>query len=299
MATRRRSAGVRAAAYSSHGMLLLVLATMACFVPSQLLRGANIGRGCGHAAPGAFILVVPAPAASRMASAALGPAAATAHATGASRTHHESGTRMAAAMAAAALALAGAGMRGRCAAARWAPQVSPHSRLRAEAKAEGGKVAEVDEEEDEDDDYEEEDEFGSIGYETDDDEYAEEGDDEERREARCRARFLPGSPMKFRRVLWQIRGKSYREALMLLEFLPWRHCKPTLKALQSAAANAQNHYNMDKSRLYISMCRAAPGPVMKRMRPVSKGQAHMYKKRTTHLEIRVAEMEDDQLDEID
>mmetsp|Transcript_92416 Transcript_92416/g.287554 ORF Transcript_92416/g.287554 Transcript_92416/m.287554 type:complete len:333 (+) Transcript_92416:79-1077(+) len=166
----------------------------------------------------------------------------------------------------------------------------------AKGKGKGkGKAAE----EEDDDEYEEEDEFGSIGYETDDDEYAEEGEDEERREAKCKARFLPGSPMKFRRVLWQIRGKSYREALMLLEFLPWRHCKPTLKALQSAAANAQNHYNMDKSRLYISMCRAAPGPVMKRMRPVSKGQAHMYKKRTTHLEIRVAEMEDDQLDEID
>eukprot|EP00418_Pyrodinium_bahamense_P086358 CAMPEP_0179057328 /NCGR_PEP_ID=MMETSP0796-20121207/24278_1 /TAXON_ID=73915 /ORGANISM="Pyrodinium bahamense, Strain pbaha01" /LENGTH=275 /DNA_ID=CAMNT_0020754045 /DNA_START=210 /DNA_END=1037 /DNA_ORIENTATION=+ len=139
------------------------------------------------------------------------------------------------------------------------------------------------------------DDFGI--YETGEDEYV----DDKRRtrplQARCKARFLKGSPLKFRRVLWQIRGRSYREALMLLEFLPWRHCKPTLKCLQSAAANAQNHFNMDKSRLYISRCIATKGPIMKRMRPVSKGQAHPYSKKTTHLTIWVAEMDDDQLED--
>lgn len=117
----------------------------------------------------------------------------------------------------------------------------------------------------------------------------------EKLEARCRAKYLKGSPQKFRRVLWQIRGRTYREALMLLEFMPWRHCKPTLVALQSAAANAQNHFNMDKSRLYISKCQAEAGPVMKRMRPVSKGQSHGFVRRTTNLVIHVAEMNDEQL----
>eukprot|EP00930_Biecheleria_cincta_P032279 TRINITY_DN223_c0_g1_i1.p1 TRINITY_DN223_c0_g1~~TRINITY_DN223_c0_g1_i1.p1 ORF type:complete len:289 (-),score=65.44 TRINITY_DN223_c0_g1_i1:67-933(-) len=116
--------------------------------------------------------------------------------------------------------------------------------------------------------------------------------DDDRPFARCKARFLRGSPQKFRRVLWQIRGRSYREALMILEFMPYRHCKPTLVALQSAAANAQNHMNMDKSRLYVKKCKALDGPTSKRMKPISKGQSHPFKRRTTHLEIQVAEMTD-------
>jgi len=145
-----------------------------------------------------------------------------------------------------------------------------------------------------------EDDFSAYDDEDfDDDEF---DDDEEYEEdespvAVCKARFLQGSPIKYRRVLWQIRGRSYRDALMLLEFMPWRACKPTLKALQSAAANAQNHFNMDKSRLYVKRCLALKGPVMKRMRPVSKGQAHGYVKKTTHLHIYVAEMEDDEVNE--
>merc|ERR1740122_465967 len=119
-----------------------------------------------------------------------------------------------------------------------------------------------------------------IDYAEDDDDSYYRGNDGEELRARCIAKHLPGSPMKFRRVLWQIRGRSYREALMMLEFLPWRACKPVLCALQSAAANAQNHFNMDKSRLYIARCAATKGPVQKRMRPVSKGQAHPYLKRT-------------------
>jgi len=149
---------------------------------------------------------------------------------------------------------------------------------------------------DDDDEYEEDDD-DDADFEDVEDEFDEDYRDEDKLEAVCKAKYLQGSPKKFRRVLWQIRGRSYREALMLLEFLPWRACKPTLKALQSAAANAQNHMNMDKSRLYVSRCDAYEGPKMKRMRPVSKGQAHMYVKKSTHLHIYVAEMEDDQLDD--
>lgn len=158
------------------------------------------------------------------------------------------------------------------------------------------KADEKEEEYDSDEDEEEDDEEDGLLYDEDDDDdlYIDE-DKGPRPYARCRARHLRGSPQKFRRVLWQIRGRSYREALMILEFMPWRQCKPTLCALQSAAANAQNHLNMDKSRLYISMCKADDGPTSRRMKPISKGQSHPFKKRSTHLEIRVAEMTDAEL----
>jgi len=188
-----------------------------------------------------------------------------------------------------------------------------------ESKEDEAEAAEAEEDDDDDldelvmDDDDDED-FEDEDFEDEDDDDFEAGDgdvmytedslddgffsrDEEGNplEAVCKARFLKGSPWKFRRVLWQIRGRSYREALMLLEFMPWRACRPTLCALQSAAANAQNHFNMDKSRLFVYSCKADRGPYSKRMRPMSKGQPHMYRRRSTHLEIRVRELTDAEL----
>jgi len=194
----------------------------------------------------------------------------------------------------AVLLLSGAGLSGRlCRSAARRTRSAPGQLVQVRAETKGSVVVDADEEyasEVEDDEL--------MEFEDEEDEYDDyQGDEEERLEARCKARFVKGSPLKFRRVLWQIRGRSYREALMLLEFLPWRACRATLCCLQSAAANAQNHFNMDKSRLYISRCKATKGPKMRRMRPVSKGQAHMFHRHTTHLTIYVAEMEDEQLDE--
>jgi large subunit ribosomal protein L22 len=50
------------------------------------------------------------------------------------------------------------------------------------------------------------------------------------------AKYIRMAPNKVRRVLNQIRGKSYKEALMILEFMPYSACKPVLQVLQSAAA---------------------------------------------------------------
>ena len=160
-------------------------------------------------------------------------------------------------------------------------------------------VMDDDDEEDEDEDFEDDDDDfeagdGGVAYGEDDldDGFFTTDEEGDPLEAVCRARFLKGSPWKFRRVLWQIRGRTYREALMLLEFMPWRACRPTLCALQSAASNAQNQFNMDKSRLYVYSCKADRGPYSKRMRPMSKGQPHAYRRRSTHLEIVVREMSD-------
>jgi large subunit ribosomal protein L22 len=55
------------------------------------------------------------------------------------------------------------------------------------------------------------------------------------------AKYIRMAPNKVRRVLNQIRGKSYKEALMILEFMPYSACKPVLQVLQSAGANAENN----------------------------------------------------------
>ena len=49
-----------------------------------------------------------------------------------------------------------------------------------------------------------------------------------------------------------IRGKSYEECLIMLEFMPYRACEPVLNALFSAASNAKNNLGLNKAKLYVS-----------------------------------------------
>ena len=102
------------------------------------------------------------------------------------------------------------------------------------------------------------------------------------------ARYIRMSPHKVRRVLDQIRGLSYREALIILEFMPYRACEPILKVLRSAVANAEHNNGMDPVDLYISEAFADQGPVLKRYRPRAQGRAYQIRKPTCHITISVA-----------
>lgn len=106
------------------------------------------------------------------------------------------------------------------------------------------------------------------------------------------ARYIRMSPSKVRRVLDQIRGRSYREALILLEFMPYRSCAPILKVLRSAVANAEHNLGLDPSSLSISQAYADMGPVLKRFRPRAQGRAYQIRKPTCHITIAVAPQQD-------
>ena len=58
---------------------------------------------------------------------------------------------------------------------------------------------------------------------------------------RAVSKYVRMSPSKIRRVLRQIQGKTYPEALLLLEFMPYASCAPIIKVLRSATANARNN----------------------------------------------------------
>ena len=68
--------------------------------------------------------------------------------------------------------------------------------------------------------------------------------------------YIRGSASKVRRVLDQIRGKSYRDALIMLEFMPYRSTDPITKVLRSAVANAEHNLGMEPSSLVISSATA-------------------------------------------
>ena len=111
---------------------------------------------------------------------------------------------------------------------------------------------------------------------------------ENQTEAKAFGRYIRMSPNKVRRVLNKIRGKKYKDALMLLEFMPYRACGPVWQVIYSAAANAQNNLNIDKENLYISEAFADQGPVLRRFRPRAQGQGYGIRKPTCHISITLA-----------
>ncbi|MDH6059267.1 50S ribosomal protein L22 [Chrysosporum bergii ANA360D] len=107
-------------------------------------------------------------------------------------------------------------------------------------------------------------------------------------EVKAIARYIRMSPLKVRRVLDQIRGRSYREALIILEFMPYRACEPVLKLLRSAAANAEHNVGLDRTKLVITQAYANQGPVLKRFQPRAQGRAYQIRKPTCHITLAVA-----------
>lgn len=105
--------------------------------------------------------------------------------------------------------------------------------------------------------------------------------------ARATARFVRVSPMKARRVLALIKDKSVDEALSILRHAPQSAAEPVYKVLASAAANAENNFDLDPSTLWVSTCYADEGPTMRRFRPRAQGRAFNVRKRTSHITVEV------------
>ncbi len=105
------------------------------------------------------------------------------------------------------------------------------------------------------------------------------------RRPRAIAKHVRISPYKVRIVLDIIRGKSYREAVAILENTPKSASEPIRKVLMSAAANAENNLGMNKDDLFVAACFADQGPTLKRVQPVSKGRAYRILKRTSHITV--------------
>lgn len=106
-------------------------------------------------------------------------------------------------------------------------------------------------------------------------------------QAKAVAKYVRMSPTKVRRVLKQIQGLSYREALMILEFMPYRACGPVWQVLHSASSNAQNNLGLNKQNLFIKSAFADQGPTLKRFRPRAKGRGFKIFKPTCHINIIV------------
>ena len=93
----------------------------------------------------------------------------------------------------------------------------------------------------------------------------------ENKEAKAYLRYVRIAPRKIQIVCDLIRGKDVGTAMAILMQTPKAASEPLLKLLKSAAANAENNFAMDPSKLYVSEVFATPGPILKRMMPRAQG----------------------------
>lgn len=80
-----------------------------------------------------------------------------------------------------------------------------------------------------------------------------------------------------------IRGRSVKVAQRTLEFLPHRGAKLLNKCLASLVANAEDQGVRNADNLILTRVEVGTGPIMRRIRPMSRGQAFVVRKRLSHI----------------
>ena len=105
------------------------------------------------------------------------------------------------------------------------------------------------------------------------------------------AKYIRIAPRKVRIVMDLVRGKSVADALAILKFTPKVGADAVEKVLRSAVANAENNFDMNADRLFISSAFVDQGPTLKRIHPRSRGQAFKILKHTSHITVAVNEKE--------
>jgi large subunit ribosomal protein L22 len=113
----------------------------------------------------------------------------------------------------------------------------------------------------------------------------------DRKEVSATSRYIRISPTKIQVIIDKIRGKSYREALQILKYLPQKAGAIVWQTLYSAVSNATHNFDFEKENLVITEAYVNQGPILRRMQPRARGKANKIEKKISHITIRVAQNE--------
>jgi len=101
------------------------------------------------------------------------------------------------------------------------------------------------------------------------------------------------SSRKVKLIVDMVRGRRVGEALTLLRYLPPTPAvEAVAKTIKSAAANAENNFQMEPDGLRITDIFANEGHTFKRFRAQARGRINPILKRSTHINVSVAEEEE-------
>lgn len=95
------------------------------------------------------------------------------------------------------------------------------------------------------------------------------------------------APRKVSLVAALVRGRTVEDALVILNHTPKRAAKALAKLIASARANATNNHGLKAEGLKITTLSVTSGPRLKRFRPVSRGMAHPFQKRTSNVLVEI------------
>ncbi|MGI6737339.1 MAG: 50S ribosomal protein L22 [Anaerovoracaceae bacterium] len=112
-------------------------------------------------------------------------------------------------------------------------------------------------------------------------------------EAKATAKYVRMSPSKLKPVTDLVRGKDLNEALTILKFTSGKGAELVEKVVRSAAANAENNFDMNPDDLYVAEIYANQGPTMRRWRAGSQGRASIILKRSSHIGVTLREKEEE------
>lgn len=109
-------------------------------------------------------------------------------------------------------------------------------------------------------------------------------------EVKASLKYLRISPRKVRLVAKVVKGMPVTEAELQLNSIKNRSAKPLLKLLKSAISNAEHNFQLDRNNLFVKNLLINNGPVLKRFMPRARGVAYEIKKRTSHVDLILAEI---------
>jgi large subunit ribosomal protein L22 len=101
------------------------------------------------------------------------------------------------------------------------------------------------------------------------------------------AKGVSMSPRKVAVVAALVRGRSVDDALSILDHVPRRAAIPVRKAIASARANADYNHGYKPATLQITEISVTAGPRTKRFRPVARGMAHPFERKSSHIRVIV------------
>jgi large subunit ribosomal protein L22 len=107
------------------------------------------------------------------------------------------------------------------------------------------------------------------------------------------SKYIPGSPIKARRVVNVVRGMYAQEALEVLQLMPQAAAGPVAKTIKSAIANAEENFGLAKEDLVIAEIVANSGPMRPWRRFGARGRFKPIRRRTSHIKVVLEEVEEE------
>ncbi len=108
---------------------------------------------------------------------------------------------------------------------------------------------------------------------------------------RAHARNLRISPRKMRLVTNLVKNMSVNDALVQLQFTNKKAAIMVSKLLQSAAANAEHNFSMNREGLFVKTITCDMGPVLQRAFPRARGSAFVIRRKMSHVNVILEERE--------